>query len=133
MTMSSGTSPGRRARRTGRRAAGRLLVQSLALALVVPMGVAQFAQAADSGGLGRPDAAKSQVSKVEEFDGPGAKKAREQVAQEEKANKAQADQARTEQKAAWPGGGEAKLTLAGGRTGKADPGGVPVTLAPPST
>ncbi|MEU6371825.1 polymorphic toxin-type HINT domain-containing protein [Streptomyces sp. NPDC046909] len=96
------------------------------------MGVAQVAQAAESGGLGRPDVPESRVSKVKEFDGPGAKKAREQVARDKKANKAQAEQAQTERKAAWPGQGEAKLTLAGGRAAKASPGGVPVTLAPPS-
>ncbi|MFJ9117374.1 polymorphic toxin-type HINT domain-containing protein [Streptomyces sp. NPDC102394] len=106
-------------------------MQSLVLALVVPIGVAQVAQAADSGALGRPDVPKSRVSKVKEFSGPGAKKAREQVARENMANKAQAEQARTQQKAAWPGGGHSKLTLARGRTGKADPGGIPVTLAPP--
>ncbi|MDN3021615.1 polymorphic toxin-type HINT domain-containing protein [Streptomyces sp. S.PB5] len=96
------------------------------------MGVAQVAQAADSGGLGRPDVPKSRVSKVEEFDGPGAKKAREQVAREKKANRAQADRARAEQQAAWPGKGEATLSLTGGKQGTADPGGVPVTLVAPS-
>ncbi|WP_412104205.1 polymorphic toxin-type HINT domain-containing protein [Streptomyces europaeiscabiei] len=132
MTMSRRTSPQRGAGQTGKRRPGRLLAQSLALALVVPMGVAQVAQAADSGGLGRPDVPESRASKVKEFDGLGAKKARQRVARDKKANNAQADRARAEQKASWPGGGEAKLTLARGRTGKADPGGVPVTLAPPS-
>ncbi|MEV1068454.1 RHS repeat-associated core domain-containing protein, partial [Streptomyces sp. NPDC050263] len=107
-------------------------MQSLALALVVPLGVAQLAQAAESSGLGRPDVPESRVSKVKEVDGLGAKKAREQVAREKKANKAQADQALKEQKATWPGKGEATLGLAVGKTTAAEPGGVPVAIAPPS-
>ncbi|MFJ9537082.1 RHS repeat-associated core domain-containing protein [Streptomyces sp. NPDC101225] len=113
-----------------RHRAGRLLVQSLALALVVPLGWAQVAQAAAPGGLGRPDVPKSRVSKVKAFDGPGAKKARQRVARDEKGNAAQAGRARKEQKAAWPKQSAATLTLAGGKEGKASPGGVPVTLSP---
>ncbi|CAM5444141.1 Type IV secretion protein Rhs OS=Streptomyces aurantiogriseus OX=66870 GN=GCM10010251_83120 PE=4 SV=1 [Streptomyces aurantiogriseus] len=110
--------------------AGRLLARSLALALVVPVGVAQVAEAAGPGGLGRPDVPKSRVSKVEEFDGPGAKEARRQVAQDRKTNKAQADRARAEQQAAWPRQGQATLELSTGKKTGAAPGGVPVTLAP---
>ncbi|MFG3234928.1 polymorphic toxin-type HINT domain-containing protein [Streptomyces antibioticus] len=110
---------------------GRLLVQSLALALIVPLGAAQVAQAAaDPGGLGRPDVPKSRVSKVEEFDGPGAKAARERVAREKKANKTQAERARSEQQATWPRQGEATIRLAAGEKAAAQPGGVPVTLRP---
>ncbi|WP_405968698.1 RHS repeat-associated core domain-containing protein [Streptomyces sp. NBC_00015] len=116
----------------GRHRFGRLLVQSLALALVAPLGAAQLAQAAETSGLGRPDVPKSRVSKVETVDGLGAKEARRRVAQDDKANKAQADRARTEQKAVWPGEGEARLVLKGGKAGKAEPAGVPVTLAPSS-
>ncbi len=106
-------------------------MQSLALALIVPLGAAQVAQAAaDPGGLGRPDVPKSRVSKVEEFDGPGAKAARERVAREKKANKSQAERARSEQRAAWPRQGEATLSLAAGEKAAAQPGGVPVTLRP---
>ncbi|MGW0943685.1 RHS repeat domain-containing protein [Streptomyces sp. NPDC002623] len=130
--MIIGRSTSRLRRDARRRGAGRLLVQSLALALVVPLGVAQLAQAAESSGLGRPDVPKSRVSKVKEVDGLGAKKAREQVAQEKKANKAQADRARNEQKATWPRKGEATLGLAAGKTTAAEPGGVPVAIAPPS-
>ncbi|MFF4654445.1 polymorphic toxin-type HINT domain-containing protein [Streptomyces sp. NPDC001381] len=103
---------------------------SVALALVVPLGVAQVAQAAASGGLGRPEVPKSRVSKVEAFDGSGAKKARERVARNTKANTAQAERARTEQKAIWPGMGEATLALTADKKAKAEPSGLPVTLAP---
>ncbi|WP_367322735.1 polymorphic toxin-type HINT domain-containing protein [Streptomyces sp. HUAS ZL42] len=131
MVFGIGTS--RRHRDVARLRDGRLLVQSLALALVVPLGAAQVAQAVESGGLGRPNVPKSRVSKVEEFDGPGAKKARQQVAQDQKVNKDQADRARFEQKASWPGKGEATLGLAVGKEADAKPSGVPVTIAPPSS
>ncbi|MFJ9019058.1 polymorphic toxin-type HINT domain-containing protein [Streptomyces sp. NPDC102259] len=108
-----------------------MLVQSLALALVVPLGVAQLAQAAESSGLGRPDVPESRVSKVEEVDDLGAKKAREQVAREKKTNKAQADRALLEQKSAWPAKGAATLGLVTGKETTAEPGDVPVTIAPP--
>jgi RHS repeat-associated protein len=129
MVFGIGTS---RRRRTGTaRRAGRLVVQSLALALVLPIGVAQVAEAAGPGGLGRPDIPKSRVSKVEEFDGPGAKEARRKVAQDKKANKAQADRARAEQQAAaWPRQGQATLELVAGKKTGATPGGTPVTLVP---
>ncbi|MER6557539.1 polymorphic toxin-type HINT domain-containing protein [Streptomyces sp. NPDC001027] len=113
-----------------KRRTGRILVQSLALALVVPLGVAQLAQAAESPGLGRSDVPASRVSKVKEFEGLGAEKARQQVARDKKANKAQADQARTQQKAIWPGRGEATLGLSQGKAVGAKPAGVPVTIAP---
>ncbi|MFF9063617.1 RHS repeat-associated core domain-containing protein [Streptomyces sp. NPDC014882] len=119
-----------RRRHGGARYRARLLVQSLSLALVVPVGVAQVAEAAGAKGPGRPDVPESRVSKVEEFDGPGAKKAREQVAREKKANAAQAARARTERKAVWPGGGAATLTLAAGKSRTVDPGGLAVTMTP---
>lgn len=115
-----------------RRQAGRILVQSLALALVVPLGAAQLAQAAESSGLGRPDVPKSRVSKVEEFEGPGAKEARQQVARDRRTNKVQADRARTQQSATWPGKGEATLGLARGKGAGVEPSGVPVTITPPA-
>ncbi|MFI9547841.1 polymorphic toxin-type HINT domain-containing protein [Streptomyces sp. NPDC052016] len=128
MVFGIGTS---RWRRSGvARRAGRLIVQSLAIALVVPVGVAQVAEAAGPGGLGRPDVPKSRVSKVEEFDGPGAQKARRKVAQDKKSNKAQADRARSEQQAAWPRQGQATFELSAGKETDGAPGGTPVTLAP---
>ena len=111
---------------------GRLLVQSLALALVVPLGLAQVAQADEPAGLGRPDVPESRASKVETFDGPGARKAREKGAKDKKANAAQAERAGAERKAAWPKEGEATLGLTPGKRDRATPGGMPVTLAPAS-
>ncbi|WTT80385.1 polymorphic toxin-type HINT domain-containing protein (plasmid) [Streptomyces sp. NBC_00080] len=105
-------------------------MQSLALALVVPVGVAQVAEAAGAKGLGRPGVPESRVSKVEEFSGPGAGKARRQVAQDKKANAGQAARAQTEREAVWPGHGTATLTLTGGRPKTVDPGGVAVTISP---
>ncbi|MEV4227085.1 polymorphic toxin type 43 domain-containing protein [Streptomyces bobili] len=109
------------------------MAQSLTLALVVPLGVAQVAQAAGPGGLGRPDVPESRVSKVKAFDDPGAKKARQRVSQDNKANTEQAERAQSQQKSAWPAKGEAELALTGGKAGNADPAGIPVTIAPPSS
>ncbi|WP_416983079.1 RHS repeat-associated core domain-containing protein [Streptomyces sp. T028] len=130
--MAFGIGTSRQRRGVTRHRAGRLLVQSLALALVVPLGAAQVAQAAESGGLGRPDVPKTRASKVKEYDGPGAKKARQKVAKDKKANKDQAERARTEQQATWPAEGEATLGLSGGREVGAEPSGVPITIAPRS-
>ncbi|MCX5263199.1 polymorphic toxin-type HINT domain-containing protein [Streptomyces sp. NBC_00199] len=107
-----------------------MLVQSLALALVMPLGAAQLAQATEATGLGRPDVPESRVSKVQEMHGLGAKEARAKVAEDRKTNKAQADRARKEQTAAWPGEGAATLGLTAGKASDAKPAGVPVTIAP---
>ncbi|MGW0916236.1 polymorphic toxin-type HINT domain-containing protein [Streptomyces sp. NPDC002784] len=110
---------------------GRLVVQALALALVVPLGLAQVAEADEPGGLGRPDVPESRVSKVKTYDGPGAKKARQKVAKDGKANAAQAERAKSEQRsAAWPRSGTATLGLTGGKAAKAAPGGVPLVVGP---
>src|SRR5690606_2165338 len=113
-----------------RRRVGRLLAQSLALALVAPTGLAQAAQAVEADGLGRPDVPGTSVTKVKEFDGPGAKRARAKVAKDRKANTAQAEQASKERKADWPKNGTASLTLEPGTQRTAEPAGVPVTLRP---
>ncbi|MFD5006637.1 RHS repeat-associated core domain-containing protein [Streptomyces mutabilis] len=113
-----------------RRRAGRLLAQSLVLALVVPTGLAQVAQAVEAEGLGRPDLPGTPATKVEEFDGPGATKARAKVAKDRKANTAQAEQAAKERKADWPKNGTASLTLKPGTQRTAEPAGVPVTIKP---
>ncbi|WP_316741008.1 RHS repeat-associated core domain-containing protein [Streptomyces sp. MK7] len=128
--MSFGIDTSRWRRAVGRRRTGRLLGQSLALALIVPTGLAQVAQAAESGGLGRPDVPDARVSKVKEFEGPGAKKARQKVARDKKANAAQAEQANRDRKTTWPKQSKAALTLTRGHVSKADPGGVPLTLIP---
>jgi RHS repeat-associated protein len=109
---------------------GRLLAQSLALALIVPTSLAQVAQAAAPDGPDRPEAPKSRVSKVKTFDGSGAKEARAKVARERKANAEQAQHATAERKAAWPKHGTAAVPLTPGTDRKAAPGGIPVTLSP---
>ncbi|QPK50800.1 RHS repeat-associated core domain-containing protein [Streptomyces gardneri] len=114
-----------------RRERRRFLVHPLALALVVPVGLVPVAQAADGkGGLGRPDLPEQRVSKVKVVDSPGAQKARAKVAADQQTNAAQARRALAEQTGTWPRQGKATLTLAGGKAGKAQPGGVPVTLEP---
>ncbi|GGR58324.1 polymorphic toxin-type HINT domain-containing protein [Streptomyces griseomycini] len=130
MVFGIGTS--RRSGEGVRRRTSRLLGQSLAMALIVPTGLAQVAQAAEPGGLGRPELPKSPVTKVKAFDGPGAKKARATVARERKANAAQAEQAAGERKAAWPKHGTASLALTPGANRTAEPGGTPVALKPAS-
>jgi RHS repeat-associated protein len=108
-----------------------LLVQSLALALVVPLGWTQIAQAAPQpGGLGRPDVSKPRVSKVETFDGPGARKARAKVAKERKANATLAKRAAQERRASWPKTAQATVALDRGKTAKTTLGDIPVTITP---
>ncbi|WP_164410084.1 RHS repeat-associated core domain-containing protein [Streptomyces salinarius] len=109
---------------------GRLLAQSLALALIVPTGLAQVAQAVEQDGLGRPDVPESLVTKVKPFDTAGAKKARAKAAEERKANAEQAKRATAEREADWPGGGTAKVPLKPKADGTGKPAGVPVTLSP---
>ncbi|MBQ1100138.1 RHS repeat-associated core domain-containing protein [Streptomyces sp. b94] len=113
-----------------RRRLGRLLAQSLALALVVPTGLTQVAQAVEADGLGRPDVPGTPSTKVKAFEGPAAQKARAKVAAERKTNAAQAEQATGERKADWPKSGTATLALKRGTRDDAAPAGVPVTLKP---
>ncbi|MGW4743528.1 polymorphic toxin-type HINT domain-containing protein [Streptomyces sp. NPDC004290] len=113
----------------GRRSLRRLLVHSLALALVAPVTLVPVAQAAEGGGgLGRLKLPDQRVSKVKSVDSQGAQKAREKVAKDQKANSEQAQRALAEQTGTWPRRGEATVTLAGGKAGRAEPGGVPVTV-----
>ncbi|MFG2840211.1 RHS repeat-associated core domain-containing protein [Streptomyces zaomyceticus] len=115
----------------GRRSLRRLLVHSLALALVAPVGLVPVAQAAQgSGGLGRLKLPDQRVSKVKAVDSLGARTAREKVAKDQKTNAEQARRALAEQTGAWPRRGGATLTLAHGKAGTAQPGGVPVTVEP---
>ncbi|MFE0210329.1 RHS repeat-associated core domain-containing protein [Streptomyces sp. NPDC059001] len=119
--------------RSARRGRRQLLTHSLALALIAPLGVAAAAPTVNgAGGLGRPELPEQRVSKVGPVDSLGAKKARERVAKDRKANAAQAWRALAEQKGTWPGQGRATVKLTRGKAGKADPGGVPVsvTVAP---
>ncbi|MFE6551730.1 RHS repeat-associated core domain-containing protein [Streptomyces sp. NPDC057746] len=114
--------------RFGQHRTGRLLAQSIALALVLPLGLAQGAVANSPEGLGRPAVSKSRVSKVKVFDGPGAVRARQKVARDKKDNSKQAHRARTEQKATWPKQGKATYPLTRRKKVTASPGGVPVTV-----
>ncbi|MFH8927145.1 RHS repeat-associated core domain-containing protein [Streptomyces pristinaespiralis] len=107
-----------------------MLVRSVALALMVPLGLAAPAAQAKPGGLGRPDLPEDRVTKVKTVNGLGAKKAREQVARDKAANAAQAKKATAEQNAGWPHPGTATVPLAAGKEAKASPGGVPVSVSP---
>nr|WP_078531139.1 polymorphic toxin-type HINT domain-containing protein [Streptomyces sp. PsTaAH-124] len=131
MAFGIGTSRKRSGR--GRRRTSGLVVHSLALALLIPTGLAQVAQAAEPGGLGRPGIPKPRTGKVSVFDGPGAAEARQQVAQDEKANRTQAGRAQQERRAAWPVPGDARLSLSSRKAATAAPGKTPVTIAAPST
>ncbi|MEU0342030.1 RHS repeat-associated core domain-containing protein [Streptomyces bobili] len=126
MVFGIGTS--RRGWGGGRQRVG-TIVTFLALSLVVPTGLAPVAQAADKG-LGRPDVPDQRVSKVKEVDGPGAKEARAKVAKDKKADAERARQARAEWAAAWPEQGDARVELDAGKRGQAEPGGLPVSIAP---
>ncbi|MET9538047.1 polymorphic toxin-type HINT domain-containing protein [Streptomyces sp. NPDC006553] len=113
----------------GRRSRRRLLVHSIALTLVASVGLVPVAQAAGgSGGLGRPKLPDQRVSKVRTVDTPGARKARDKVAQDRRTNAEQARRALAEQTGTWPRRGAATVTLARGKAAKAAPGGVPVTV-----
>ncbi|MEU0228192.1 RHS repeat-associated core domain-containing protein [Streptomyces sp. NPDC006284] len=128
--MVFGIRTSRRRGEAARHGTGRLLAQALALALVVPTGLAQVALAAEQEGLGRPDTPKSPVTKVKAFDTSGTKKARARFAKEREANAELAKQAAAERKAEWPKQDTATIGLQNGTTGKGAPGGLPVTISP---
>ncbi|WP_370412392.1 polymorphic toxin-type HINT domain-containing protein [Streptomyces fradiae] len=108
-----------------------LVVLPLTVALSVPIGLTPVVAADGKAGLGRPDLPGQHVSKVKPFSGPGDKKAREQVAKDQRENAAQARRARAEQlRAVWPKAGTAGLALTAGSAKGARPGGLPVTVAP---
>ncbi|MFF0706415.1 polymorphic toxin-type HINT domain-containing protein [Streptomyces tendae] len=127
MVFGIGTS--RRRDGAGRHGRGRLLAQAVALALIVPTGLAQVALAAEQEGLGRPDVPKSPVTKVKAFEA-GASKARARAAKERKANTEQAKKATAERKAAWPKQATTTLPLNSGSKAQRSPGGLPVTVTP---
>ncbi|MGW4551869.1 polymorphic toxin-type HINT domain-containing protein [Streptomyces violaceorubidus] len=129
--MVFGIGSSRRRRGAGRHGTGRLLAQAVALALIVPTGLAQVALASEQDGLGRPDTPKYPVTKVKAFEA-GANKARTQVAKERKANAEQAKRATAERRAVWPKQGTTTLTLNSGSHAKSTPGGLPVTVTPTS-
>ncbi|MEV0926773.1 RHS repeat-associated core domain-containing protein [Streptomyces spongiicola] len=131
--MAVGIGTTSRTPRSARRGRRQLLIHSLALALIAPLGVAAAAPTVNAaGGLGRPELPEQRVSKVRPVDSLGAKEARERVARDRKANAAQARRALAEQKGTWPRQGKATVKLTRGKAGKAGPGGVPVsvTVAP---
>ncbi|ATW46692.1 type IV secretion protein Rhs [Streptomyces peucetius subsp. caesius ATCC 27952] len=110
-----------------------MLVRSLALALIVPLGMAAPVAQAKPGGLGRPDLPEDQVTKVKAVTELGAKKAREQVAKDKAANAKQARRAKAEQNSTWPRPGTVSVPLTLGKPAKAAPGGMPVSIRPEAT
>lgn len=118
-------------RRNGRWRRPRLLSSVLALGVVAPIAFASGANA-DEVALGRPDVQDQRVSKVREVNGLGARKARNQVAKDRKANAEQAQRARAEQtKIAWPKPGTAQIRSTGDKV-KTTAGGLALTLTPAS-
>lgn len=114
----------------GRRRWGRrLIVPALALALLVPVGEAPSAVAKEQG-LGQPELPKPRVSKVAEVKAPGAKKARQKVAEGKRRGEAQSRRAATEQKTSWPGRGTATARLVQGAPRKLSLDGTTVTVTP---
>ncbi|MGW4734655.1 polymorphic toxin-type HINT domain-containing protein [Streptomyces shenzhenensis] len=98
---------------------------------VVGGGVTPVAWAAEG-----PDGLKPlwerQVSKTAAVAGLGAKAAREKAAAVRKKNETQAANAKSEQKAVWPRGGEGHLTVgAAGKTSADEVGGLPLVVTAP--
>ena len=102
---------------------------ALALALVVPVGLAQAVQAqAAPAGSDRPAVPEYRTSKVVPVHGLGAAAARAHVKSVRAANAAQAARALVEQKATWPTGGTATARLST-KTASMTIGGMPVHVA----
>lgn len=130
--MAFGVDTSRRRRVGGRRWGRTLVVTALAAALMAPVGQTTVAVAEDKG-LGKPDLPEQRVTKVKVMDKLGAEEARAKVAKDHRANDAQGDKARREQKATWPQQGTAILDLADTQASMAAPSGMPVTLNPKSS
>ncbi|GGP57366.1 hypothetical protein GCM10010287_65100 [Streptomyces variabilis] len=117
-----------------RRRGNRSMATVLSLALTVPtLLFIPTAQAGENGGLGRPKLPDSRADKVREVTGLGAKKARDQVSRDKKANREQAARALREQRrAAWPKQGSATVRLTGNVKAAATGtlGGLPLTVRP---
>ncbi|GAA2930082.1 hypothetical protein GCM10010478_33730 [Streptomyces erythrogriseus] len=117
-----------------RRRGKRSMATVLSLALTVPtLLFIPTAQAGENGGLGRPKLPDSRADKVREVTGLGAKKARDQVSRDKKANREQAARALREQRrAAWPKQGSATVRLTGNVKAAATGtlGGLPLTVRP---
>ncbi|MFR9799264.1 RHS repeat-associated core domain-containing protein [Streptomyces sp. MS06] len=105
------------------------VVAALCMALTVSAGVGTSAAHAAGGGLGRPDLPEQRVDQVRTPSGPGARKARAQVASTEAANAAQARRADTQQGADWPAAAAATARIPGQGAAKLSVGGLPVTVA----
>ncbi|MFE7572208.1 polymorphic toxin-type HINT domain-containing protein [Streptomyces sp. NPDC057539] len=74
------------------------------------------------------------VSKTEAVTGLGARAEREKAAAVRKRNETQAEDARGEQKAAWPRGGEGRVSVgAAGKAPAAEVGGLPLAVSAPDT
>ncbi|WP_412103894.1 RHS repeat-associated core domain-containing protein [Streptomyces californicus] len=132
--MAFGIGTSRRGSGGGRRRGRRLVAPAVALALFAPLAGVQGAVAEEVGavrvGSDRPDVPKPRVSKVEEVEGLGAKKARDRVAAGLKAGAAQAERARKEQAALWPEPGTASIELVDDKRARAEPGGASVSVMP---
>src|SRR4051812_15493953 len=103
----------------------RLLAVLVSLTLVLSLGLTACRTA--SGGLGRLDVPKQRAAKVKKV-GLGARKVRQQVAKEKKANDQQVKRAKAERKASWPKPGKASVHLDAKNAGKASPAKVPVNV-----
>lgn len=108
----------------------RSTVTVVSLAMAVPVGLAPVAHAT-GGGLGRPELPEQRVSKVKQVEGLGAKKARAQVAKDQRENAGQAARALKEQRSAWPKKGSATVRTNGSAPVPAAPGGLPLTVRTP--
>ncbi|MFP1624145.1 RHS repeat-associated core domain-containing protein [Streptomyces sp. 5K101] len=86
------------------------MLGALVLALAVPLSMLPSIAAADPV-QGAPDSADTRVSRVHPVAGQGAKKAREQVAREKRANQRLVAQARAERTASWPKPGAVRDSL----------------------
>ncbi|ELP68602.1 hypothetical protein STRTUCAR8_03597 [Streptomyces turgidiscabies Car8] len=106
------------------------VVAVVCMALAASAGLAVPAAHAAGGGLGKPAVPKQRVDKVQTNTGPGAKKARAQVARTKAANAAQAERARAQQHSAWPTAATATGQIPGQGAAKLTAGGLPVTVTP---
>ncbi|MFK4687783.1 RHS repeat-associated core domain-containing protein [Streptomyces pristinaespiralis] len=86
------------------------MLGALVLALAVPLSLLPSIAAADPVPVA-PDSADTRVSRVQPVTGQGAKKAREQVAREKRANERLVAQARAERPTSWPKPGTLRDSL----------------------
>lgn len=107
------------------------VVLAVSVALTVPAGLAQVAQAAP-GGLGRPDAPDYKAGRVAAVHRLGAAAARAHVKSARTAQKKAASRAVAEQAAHWPAAGSDTGALAAGSPTHLTAGGLPVSVSSPA-